>query len=657
MLVARGLCVIGAIVLAAWLHPLTTAPAHEPVVELETDTTESLLTPTYDPRSSAIVPALAKRAFRPSNTAPILEPRSIVMRDYGGGLRQGRAWRIAESYLQNPKVLEDAMDDSLIDASSQSYGESEPHVPVSAQQVAAVHTTAASPLEDSVASALQYAERAAAHPVKASSEKPAHDSRPDRDDEDPFEEDDTSSDVGDESIGGRVMTRDGSGVANIAVRVRQRRVLDSFSEFGGDEPISRRVTTDGKGFFEFNSLPMGAYSLEAGGKEIYHLARKTVRAGVQSAQLVLEPRATTVRLTGVVRAALDSAPLPGVSVSAFGFMTRPARTNRAGQYTLELKRNGGAQTPNQITFTFKKAGYRDALVTKPKAFTRILNDGALASARSGRVDAVLTPIDNTTTVRGQVRDRTGLPVAGEKLQLYSSSPKRRHKAVTNELGEFTLTGVEPGTYKLIMRPRDPFRDYVREDVQVAANSAPLSIVLDDIALATLSGRMVDAHGHPVPDFTLWMKSAAATGRAAQQVTSDADGHYVVEDVPEGSIAFSTRSEPSVAINGVRMRAGEERSVPLIIDWGEHELSGRLLDAGGAPLAAQRLSLVWTHARNGVTYRSSRSATSDEHGDFVFSRLGPGTHVLSASVPGIGTHTRRHEVGTDESHIEMRLTSS
>ncbi len=255
---------------------------------------------------------------------------------------------------------------------------------------------------------------------------------------------------------------------------------------------------------------------------------------------------------------------------------------------------------------------------------------------------------------GDLRDQQGVPLAGERVHLQSQLQNTHYQAVSGPDGSFSFSEVSASSdYRLRVRPKGRYTDYSWKPVDLNADTPPLAVVLEALSAGRLTGRMVDAEGNPVPQFSLWLRSAQARGKWLK-VTGDAYGYFKVDEVPEGLLIFQTRSLPQFRISGIPLDAESERYVELVLDWGEAVLEGRVVNAHGNPLAGAQVNLSWLHGEGPVRSRSARKTVTDSRGWFTFSRLGPGPRHLNVSAAGHSRKQRALEPG--EQWVEVQLES-
>jgi acyl dehydratase len=158
------------------------------------------------------------------------------------------------------------------------------------------------------------------------------------------------------------------------------------------------------------------------------------------------------------------------------------------------------------------------------------------------------------------------------------------------------------------------------------------IVLERLGVGAVYGQMVDQRGRPVPNFTLTVGSANAPGEAVT-VTSDSQGFFSAEDVPEGRLRIQSMSFPRFVTSGVTLAAGSEVEVEPVLDIGDAELTGRVVDESGEEVGGARVVASWVQRDGSITHESLRTTLTDQSGAFNFSGLGRGVRDLSVQAPG------------------------
>jgi hypothetical protein len=448
------------------------------------------------------------------------------------------------------------------------------------------------------------------------------------------------------SISGHV--RDPSGVGLPGIRVEAREQLVQVEE-------SRLVIADRKfleaetgpdGLYEIPGLVEGDYVVSVARTEDFPSVRKIFRAGSTSADLVLNPM-DTVEIYGVVTTA-DGAPLEGVRIVPMNQGALQAVTDRNGEYTTRVELH---QQHSMYVLTARREGFREERVH--------LRAEPLQDVSGMEVNIVLEALGALAPVTGVLLSADGAPVPGETLHLQSPAMNARYQTVSNADGGFVFQNVQVGDdYRLLVYPKQSprsgwLKDCIRSPLVVPEAGLDLKIELESLGLGTIQGTMVDPTGQPIPNFTVWVRSMKAQGRS-MEVTGDAQGRFLVEDVPEGEILIETRSLPRLSVRGVRLAPDEDKEAVVVLDWGSHQLQGTVLDPTGAPVPGARVALHWTLTRPGLQSASFRNAITDAQGRFEFSELGAGEHRITVNCPGFLQKQTTHDVGISSTEPVLRL---
>lgn len=444
---------------------------------------------------------------------------------------------------------------------------------------------------------------------------------------------------GDLAIFGRVLSSEGEplpGIEVVAVRAAAATSPEELVPLGRRE---HRTLAGPDGSYEILGLEDGAYELRTTPTDVYGIARALVRAGVDSAADLVVPGGAELRIYGTVTDP-SGEPLAGVGIVPLGRLEVKAVTDERGSYEVHLVEDPREPGP---TFLFMREGYKR---------TSLVPDLASSPLREVRLDAILEPEGETISVFGTVRSSDGARISGERVRLYSPLLRREFSGVSDAEGYFSIPNVEiSADYHLYVEPNGRYQDYRRSPLVLTSSNSYLDVVLEPLAAGRLSGQIVNAGGHPLSNLRLWLSSDRARYRL-QQVATDEQGYFAVEDVPEGRLRLETRF-PLLYVQGLELAPGADESVLLVLDSGEHVLSGKVLDPLGNPVGGAQVHLGWYLRDGGVESSSSRKAVSDESGFFQFTQLGPGAHVLNVTASGYSVAQGVHDVASD-AWVEVRL---
>ncbi len=444
------------------------------------------------------------------------------------------------------------------------------------------------------------------------------------------------------AISGRVLDDMGEPIPGIELTLTPVRLFDDFEEAAISLGSHEQFTlTDFHGLYTFGNLADGEYRIRSMTTGYYAPGQITVRAGLSSADLVLATE-QELRIQGVV-ASTDGVRLAGVQVTPILPLARSVITDERGQYQFHLAL---AATRGSYSVRFRQAGYREK-------FVRVLETDWIGQDTIW-VDASLEAVGTTGVVEGSVRNSAGLPLTGEVVQLYSPRLRHRYHAATDQTGKFSIRDVEAAQdYRLSIRPSGAYHDYEERNLPITAEGLRLDLVLEELSVGRLAGHMVDIDGNPIPRFSLQLRSETATNQWLR-VTGDDQGYFVVNDVPAGVLNLRTFSSPSLNINGIDLPAGEERQLPLVLDWGTHDINGWVEDSTGQPIPMARITVSWTHQDNGVRSWSSRQTVADAQGHFRVNQLGPGQHTVHINSPGFDQARLDHDVTVQGPELVVRL---
>ncbi len=445
-------------------------------------------------------------------------------------------------------------------------------------------------------------------------------------------------------ISGWVLNQAGEPVADIELTASARRLAqDGHTSGPGGE--SDDAQTDAEGYFAFGDLPDGEYLLQTKSTDLYSSASSIVRTGVSSAVLrVTAESGKPVMIYGVVKDE-DHQPIAGARVAPTD-ESQATTTDNDGNYGLVLTVDERSRT-RKIRFT--KVGYRAEILGVRQSDLRDLSEW--------RLDARLQ-VKAGVSVEGTVMGVNGTPVAGARIQLYSHPLGRSHRATSGQDGSFSMDNVDTGDdYRLWVRPKADFQDYVDEGFQIGSRGLYLPVVLSPLGTGSLRGQMVNAFRDPISLYTLWMWNGGAGANRNLAVMGGSSGRFLVQNIPAGEVTFGSRGYPQFTLGGIQLEPGQTTSVSLVLDWGNEEMAGQLVNsADGEPVAGAEVTLFWSDEEQGVTSRSKRQTVADGGGYFIFTELGPGPHTISVTARGFRP-ARYEAMPGDGIVIELQETAS
>ncbi len=419
-------------------------------------------------------------------------------------------------------------------------------------------------------------------------------------------------------------------VLDTAGRPIQGAVVSALPSVGGYDGMQLRVEklrsgiTGPDGRARLERMPAGPWAV-------------TVRArGFQVAREArLSSTALTVKLdkggtiTGIVRDGMTKAPVAGARVALEDGMPMPSDWQEG------VARNE-AVTDARGGFRLEGVGRgRMSVVARASGY----GPGTRNDARAGvPLELFLFP---GPTVFGTVRDGAGRPVAGASVRLFAqgwSSPPPVDP--TDADGRFTVAGIQPGEYWIIIRSGGRAPSLVT--VVLTERDAAADIVLGEGGF--LTGRTVDDSGRPIAGAAV--APEALGGRGLPQLVADslavrsqADGTFALGPLPAG--AFSMLLSPAgYAAVHTQATVTSLQSVDLhdVVLESALAVRGQVRDRQGTAIAG---ALVRVQPRAGGGDVTAEAETEAD-GGFIVGGLSAGAYSLTAEATG---YADGHATGT------------
>jgi carboxypeptidase family protein len=323
---------------------------------------------------------------------------------------------------------------------------------------------------------------------------------------------------------GRVVDRAGAPISGARI-----------SAFVREPLVSRTVQTDEDGRFEVRGLPA------TGSVEI-----SSVRSIRRTVELPSEPIAlqapALVDLELRLLADEDGRPLepPGdVVVLAPGFSMR-----------LPMESGGRVHVPDTPVGHYE---FRSSLPERAPT-SREVDVG-----ESNASEPIVLRVSRGGAVRGRVADEDGRPIAGVKVTAFGRILIEAREAVTNDVGEFELRGLDREAYVVFRRERFALRAIPMQETGTPEAPARLDVTMK--RGATITGRLLGEDGKPLvrSKVTVAFKAIAFFPVELPNALTDRDGRFLLECVPEGDFVV-TGEGAEVA---VKTRHGERLEVELV----------------------------------------------------------------------------------------------
>jgi hypothetical protein len=304
------------------------------------------------------------------------------------------------------------------------------------------------------------------------------------------------------SIGGRVATSSGIGMANVTVTC-------SGAGFYGC-PTS--MPTNSAGYYSFAQVPVGPHVLTAAlAGYLPRPATQTVTlaaADVSGVNFTLAPVYTATGRVTTLNTQGNAVALPNVSVSCLGAgIAQTATTNTAGYYTLKDLPNGSyTVTPTLAGRTFLPAGapltINSANAAGPNFTTGLL-------------------------ILGRVTNAAAQPLSGVSVTCYASSGAKVATATSDAQGYYRVVNVVNGTYQLVCGV-----GYTPETRSVTVQGANVTgqNFVAGLASYIVAGRIATSTGAPLAGVIVTRNM----GSVLVAVSTNSAGYFLFTKVPSGA---------------------------------------------------------------------------------------------------------------------------
>ena len=407
------------------------------------------------------------------------------------------------------------------------------------------------------------------------------------------------------AVSGRVVDEAGKGIAKAKVTAGD----NSWMGLGhGGEAM-----TDAKGEFTFAALAPGSQVLGAEDGE---------HAPARSLPVTVADRP----VTGITITMKEGGSIAGKVVDTKGAAV-PYATIRVAARGTAMEMAPGRQAVADAKGVFEVRGL---------ARSKIQVRASSEDAASKLADFDLAPkpalrdlslvLDETGTIAGVVVDDAGKPVpevqvaaiadyfATERVTLAGVQ-----SATTDGAGAFTLKGLPDGSYRLrAVRGSSSMRAWESTGTPAKPGDKNVKITLQSPAV--LVGKIALDGGAAPKLANIQLGYHPAT-------PANADGTFRVEDLEPGSYDVRVMGPEFAQLTktDVKLEAGKTTDIGTLTVMRGRRLTGRVVDAGGAPVAGARVTVGKTlftmegaddQIANLQEMTGSRIGTTDQNGDFV-----------------------------------------
>ncbi|MDY7095367.1 MAG: carboxypeptidase-like regulatory domain-containing protein [Acidobacteriota bacterium] len=367
-----------------------------------------------------------------------------------------------------------------------------------------------------------------------------------------------------------------------------------------------RVYSDGAGRFVFDQVAAGRYQLRAEHQAFAPAAREepiVVEGGpVTGIEVALTTGAT---VSGQVRG-LEPDQLSSVRIEA----SRPKGQNLRGQ----VRYDGAYEVHNLLPGSWTLVAHLDGR-------GRMAREPIFIEAGTVQLERDL--VFGGVVLGGVVRQGRE-PVTGVQVLVQGVDFQAERWATTDPKGEFRIEDVDPGRYELAVGT-SPLQLHHREVVDLTEDDW-LEI---ELRPASVSGRVVDRAGEPIPQVFVLARPAGEPDRVLATTRTESDGRFALFRLPPGEHRLETRAvgHGSEWLD-LDLAAGEDRTgVEIVLSPNAEVMLAPTVGGGGPP---ELLSMVVVDAAGRPVTALRRGA--DENGLVALQTVPAGSWTLLAGAP-------------------------
>lgn len=255
-------------------------------------------------------------------------------------------------------------------------------------------------------------------------------------------------------------------------------------------------------------------------------------------------------------------------------------------------------------------------------------------------DQTPPPSDGKALLRITTRTAEGRAVANVMVRVQPYTDRISQLVAhgpTNESGQIEFAGLSPGTFQV----SSDRQDFVKIEVEAGVNEVDFEVK----AGVAVQGRVLAPDGSPVARAGVWLQTAGLTwDRGWIVARTNAAGAFSLEEVPTGCSlgAIARGHAPSELIDlDVVDQSTPPARVELHLQSDGGELTGRVTDAGGAPIAGARVAAGeqptrYNHSGDRIIESwTVRIAETGVDGRFTIDGLKAGDMPVSVQADGFG----------------------
>ncbi|MCF6409864.1 carboxypeptidase regulatory-like domain-containing protein [Pseudalkalibacillus salsuginis] len=402
-------------------------------------------------------------------------------------------------------------------------------------------------------------------------------------------------------------------------------------------PLIASTLSDDDGYYTVFGLEPNSYTLIGFAKGFGTAEATTMVIANESKTVDLLLPQNPGFVNGVVRNSETGEVVPNATVILYtetGIRILSIDTDQNGFYRFP------GVTPDQ---------YR--LVVVKENFNRPVVGVTIVSDQVETVNINIQP--NTGNIGGKVTDsQTHAPIVGALVLVYkSTSIDPVARAVSDSLGNYSITGLLPGVYNVVASALK----YSQESVGATVMSGETSIAnlsLDPLP-ASVSGTVTDSIGDPIANATV--KLIDLNNVVVGFATTDSNGNYAITNLKRGTYLVLVKASGFAAEStGITLEQGEAlNDLDFSLTANPGSIRGFVLEVEtGEPQEDVTVSVL---NGNGIVIATT---VTTQTGSYLFQELPQGFYTLIAIKDGFAQATVGvNVVSEQETNVNLFLQSN
>ncbi|MGM7702002.1 carboxypeptidase regulatory-like domain-containing protein [Pseudalkalibacillus sp. Hm43] len=248
---------------------------------------------------------------------------------------------------------------------------------------------------------------------------------------------------------------------------------------------------------------------------------------------------------------------------------------------------------------------------------------------------------NPGAITGTIRDsETNTRLVGAEVLVFSAQDiVPIAMALTDGLGQYTITGLVPGTYTIVVNAVGYTENSAGSTV--FSNQTTTTNLFLTTNSGSISGTVLGTDGQPFKNAVI--KIVDSNGVVVGTSAANADGFYSIGGLPPGTYSIRVAA-PDIASqsSGITLVANENKVINFVLRVSPGTITGKVTDqTTGEPIVGANVNILDS---NGLVIATTATNTS---GGYFVDRLAPGSYTVSVTKTNYAKQTKGGIVQTGE----------